>query len=76
MPCPANTVAEGELPSATVLYISHGLNRKHFENDEDIALHLQAFFDSKPPVFYKQGIMQLLKRWEHIVQRDGNYYIN
>ncbi|KAK6734555.1 hypothetical protein RB195_018005 [Necator americanus] len=44
-------------------------DRDHLEND------LRAIFASKSPEFYAKGIRDLVRRWQKIVDVDGDYFV-
>ncbi|KAK6757092.1 hypothetical protein RB195_015115 [Necator americanus] len=44
-------------------------DRDHLESD------LRAFFASKSPEFYEKGIRDLVRRWQKVVDVDGDYFV-
>ncbi|KAK6737090.1 hypothetical protein RB195_019653 [Necator americanus] len=44
-------------------------DRDHLENDS------RAFFTSKAPEFYAKGIRDLVRRWQKVVDVDGDYLV-
>ena len=51
------------------------LSEKSFEDEDDLKKFLTEYFASKSPDFYQAGIKSLPKRWQHIVDNNGAYYI-
>lgn len=35
---------------------------------------MSNFFNQKQPSFYRDGIYDLLKRWQYVTSRAGEYY--
>ncbi len=56
--------------------LAHHLEEKRFDNDEQVKTCIQAFFDLKPPEFYKRGIHMLPERWRSIVDSNGAYILD
>jgi len=46
---------------------------RKFLNNEEVKIHLQNFFESKPRDFYEFGIKRLLNRWENVANNGGKY---
>ncbi|KAK6762714.1 hypothetical protein RB195_023432 [Necator americanus] len=44
-------------------------DRDHLEND------LRAFFASRSPEFYANGIHDLVRPWQKVVDVDGDYFL-
>lgn len=65
-------------PSDYYLFRSmqHFLKGKTFVNNDEVKSSLQSFFDEKSPKFFADGIQSLLKRWQMIVNNDGEYIID
>jgi histone-lysine N-methyltransferase SETMAR len=57
------------------LSLSNQLIGKKFENEQDLKFFLKTFFDSKPQSFYAQGIYDLPRRWQEVVDTNGKYII-
>jgi [histone H3]-lysine36 N-dimethyltransferase SETMAR len=51
------------------------LNGKNFNNDDDVKTHLVQFFADKEQKFYELGIMKLTKRWQKVIEQNGQYII-
>lgn len=56
--------------------LQHFLKGKMFANKYEIKSGLQSFFDEKPSKFFSDGIQSLVKRWQTIVDNDGDYIID
>lgn len=52
------------------------LAEKKYDEDSDIKSDLTAFFASKSPGFYEEGIKQLPNRWAMVVCTEGEYVID
>ncbi|KOC60699.1 Histone-lysine N-methyltransferase SETMAR [Habropoda laboriosa] len=46
---------------------------KKFNNDEATKTAIDTFSNSKPTEFFKRGIDHLVKRWQEIIEKGGNY---
>jgi len=53
--------------------LQHFLAGKKFNNMNKIKSALKKYFDNKPKKFYTNGIMSLPKKWEEIVEKEGDY---
>lgn len=62
-------------PSDYHLFLSlqNHLNGKMFENSEGVIQATEAFFSSKSPEFYREGIYKLFDVWQQIVNCKGAY---
>ena len=49
------------------------LDRKEFENDEEVKSAIFTFFASKPQSFFQNAISALVKRWHYIVDSAGEH---
>lgn len=49
------------------------LNDLAFHDRNDLRAWLSKFFASKPPEFYRKGIMSLPDRWQQVVDNNGIY---
>jgi [histone H3]-lysine36 N-dimethyltransferase SETMAR len=56
--------------------LEHFLRGKKYKDMDDIKIGLLEFFGQKTPSWYEEGIKDLLNRWTHIVDNDGNYIID
>lgn len=56
--------------------LQNSLNGCKYKSLAEVENHLKNFFGNKPTSFYKNGINKLLKRWEMIVENNGNYIID
>jgi len=45
-----------------------------FKDSEEAKKEVDAFLESRPPEFFKEGIEKLPKRWEKVVALHGDYY--
>ena len=53
--------------------LQHHLVNKNYDDCEALKNDLILFFDSKTEDFYKSGIKQLVKRWEGVIEQNGDY---
>ena len=51
------------------------LNGKTFTSNEEVKNDLEQFFASKEQKFYERGIMLLPKRWQKVLDQNGQYVI-
>ena len=56
--------------------LQNALDKKKFQTHEEIDSFLISFFESKPKIFYKNGIQKLIERWSIVIQNEGNYVLN
>jgi histone-lysine N-methyltransferase SETMAR len=56
--------------------LQHYLSGKTFADLEALRNGLADFFAQKPDTFYAQGIDNLVERWGHVVDNDGEYIID
>lgn len=56
--------------------LTNHLRDRCFDKEEDLRQDLNAFFDSKPQKFWREGIHHLVDRWKEVVNNDGDYVIN
>ena len=47
-----------------------------FNNDVELRVWLEEFFESRPGDFYRRGIEKLVERWEQVVTNNGDYIID
>ena len=52
------------------------LNGKTFDSNEAIKNELIQFFASKNQTFYGNGIKKLTKRWQKVIEQNGQYIID
>lgn len=55
--------------------LQNHLKGKKFDDQVHLESDLKSFFDSKPEKFYSDGFMDLQRRWERIVDNDGDYFL-
>lgn len=53
--------------------MQHFLAGKKFENQNAIGDAMIEFFNSKDETFYKNGIQNLVSRWQQVIEADGEY---
>lgn len=53
--------------------LQNDLNNRNFISDEAVKEYLVQFFAAKEQSFYEHGIMQLPKRWQKIIDQNGQY---
>ncbi len=56
--------------------LSNHLENRHFDNRDQLQNDLEDFFRSKPASFYDHGIRQLPKRWEEVIDNNGEYIVD
>lgn len=56
--------------------LQNSLNGKNFANNEAVKTQLDQFFAGKPQTFYECGIMKLVKRWQEVIEKNGQYIID
>ena len=52
------------------------LLQKHFDDVAQIKSDLESFFESLSTKFFEDGILDLPKRWEYVVDNDGRYIVD
>ena len=52
------------------------LREKHFDDQDHLKSDLENFFQSFSKKFYRDGIMDLPKRWEYVVDNSGEYVVD
>jgi histone-lysine N-methyltransferase SETMAR len=55
--------------------LEHSLAGKKFQNVDEVKNHLESFFSSKKPEFFKRGIESLETRWQSVIDNNGDYII-
>jgi len=45
-----------------------------FKDVEDVKIGVQAFIDSKPKEWFRQGLEELSKRWVQTIDQGGLYF--
>ena len=51
------------------------LDKKKFNNEQEVSLAIGNFFDQKSLEFYEHGILSLPERWRQVIDNDGTYII-
>ena len=66
------------VPSDFYLFrsLSNDLRGVSFNNDVELRAWLEEFFEIRPGDFYRRGIEKLVKRWEQVVNDNGEYIID
>ena len=54
--------------------LQHWLNGKEFATQEEVEKSVQEWMDSKPAGFWVKGIADLPRRWEKVVEYEGDYF--
>ncbi|KAK6748092.1 hypothetical protein RB195_000988 [Necator americanus] len=64
-------------PSDYYLFRSHQhhLEEKRYDDPDHLENDYRAFFASKSPEFYAKGIRDLVRRWQKVVDVDGDYFV-
>ena len=52
------------------------LREKQFDDQNHLKSDLETFFQSRSKNFYEDGIMNLPKRWEFVIDNDGAYVVD
>ena len=55
--------------------LEHYLRTKKFDNRSALYNGLKSFFDCKDAKFYERGIFNLTKRWERVIDANGEYCV-
>ena len=55
--------------------LQHDLKSRRFQNEEGLKTYLKDFFDSKSPAFYARCIRDLPRRWQEVINSNGDYII-
>ena len=53
--------------------LSHHLNGKVYDDEEELEFDLANFFAEKPLNFYERGIISLPLRWQEVINANGDY---
>ena len=53
--------------------LSNRMRGVSFNDNEELKMWLDNFYDSTPSDFYRCGIEKLVKRWHEIVDIEGYY---
>lgn len=53
--------------------LQNSLQGHRFDDRTQLESYLDDFFNRQPPEFYARGIEQLPRRWQEVVDQDGNY---
>ena len=56
--------------------LSNAMHGISFNNDAELRAWLDELFESKSSDFYRRGIENLVKRWEEVVNSNGEYKID
>lgn len=49
------------------------LSKKQYDSQDHLEADIDQFFSSKSPEFYRDGIMDLPRRWQKVIDADGMY---
>ena len=73
---PHQAYSPGMAPSDYHLFrsIEHFLRDKSFKENQDLQNQLDAYFEAKPQSFYRDGIRQLVTKWQKVIDSQGNYF--
>lgn len=52
------------------------LRGQHFHSEMELINWLEKFFASKSADFYREGIEDLLRRWEEVIELEGDYVVD
>ncbi len=56
--------------------LRHHLSEKHLDDEEQLKSDVEKFVQSHSKKFYEDGIMDLPKRWEYVVDNNGEYVVD
>ena len=56
--------------------LQNHLHGKAFDSNEAVENELIQLFASKNQTFYESGIMKLTKRWQNVIEQNGQYIID
>ena len=48
---------------------------KNVNSLEDCKRHLEQFFAQKDKMFWEDGIMTLLEKWQKVVEQNSEYFV-
>ncbi len=54
-------------------YLKKHLAGRRFTTREEVAQEVQSFFANQEPKFYADAFLELVRRWEKCVERNGSY---
>jgi len=52
------------------------LKEKRFNDYDEVGTEVNDFFRALPASFFEEGIMDLPRRWEHVIDNDGAYVMS
>lgn len=55
--------------------LQNSLDDRTFSSNEDVTNYLDQYFANKDQKFYEHGIMLLPKRWQYVLEHNGQYVI-
>ncbi|KAK6728678.1 hypothetical protein RB195_005991 [Necator americanus] len=55
--------------------LQHHLEEKCYDDRDRLENDLRVFFASKSSEFYAKGIRELVRRWQRVVDVDGDYFV-
>ena len=55
--------------------IKKNQNGERFDSNQAVKNEIIQFFVSKNQTFYESGIMKLTKRWQKVIEQNGQYII-
>ncbi|KAK6727481.1 hypothetical protein RB195_005270 [Necator americanus] len=55
--------------------LQHHLEEKRYDDREHLENDLWTFFASKSLEFYAKGIRDLVRRWQKVIDVDGDYFV-
>lgn len=54
--------------------LQHHMGDSHFNTVEEIQESIEDFINSKPKIFFDDGISQLPERWSRVIDNNGDYF--
>lgn len=55
--------------------MTNDLRGRRFVDEDHLKKYIQEFFDSKPKSFYESGIHNLPRRWQEVIDSNGQYIV-
>ncbi|KAK6744804.1 hypothetical protein RB195_011492 [Necator americanus] len=55
--------------------LQHHPEEKRYNNRDHLENHLRAFSASRSPEYYAKGIRDFVRRWQKVVDVDGDYFV-
>jgi len=56
--------------------LQNSLDGKKLADQDAAETHFGKFFNNKPQKFYTVGIMKLPKKWQNVIDNNGQYVLD